>query len=390
MAWVEKSGKQSWRVRYFNDDGTIGSLTGFTTKTAADNAAEDLESDQRDASKTELNPGQTTTLAEWAKTWLDALDVDLRTEENYRSKLRARILPRWGTTPLADIKNAAAHAWAKTLRQDGLADVTVSDTLKLLSFILSDAHDEKLIPANPIRPRRRGRARRHRQATEQIWAMPGEVIRVADQAATCYGPAGGMLILTGGWTGARWGELVGLQRQNLHLDDACFVIDPNFGSLHESASGKLWLGPPKTPQSARTVTLPEFLVPLLRQHLDTHDHRHVFITPGGDLHRRSNFSRRAMRPASDGNSGLGTYPIKPGLTFRGLRHSHKTWMIADAVPEVAQSRRLGHKLPDKIQETYSHVAAEVEQRLMIALQKRWIDAITELREHEASDWRTAA
>jgi hypothetical protein len=65
------------------------------------------------------------------------------------------------------------------------------------------------------------------------------------------------------------------------------------------------------------------------------------------------------------------------LTFHGLRHSHKTWMIADAVPEVAQSRRLGHILGDRIQETYSHVAAEVEHRLLAGLQERWDKAVAD-------------
>jgi integrase len=67
--------------------------------------------------------------------------------------------------------------------------------------------------------------------------------------------------------------------------------------------------------------------------------------------------------------------VKPGLTFHGLRHSHKTWMIADGVPEIAQSRRLGHVLHDKIQEAYSHVASEVEQRLLDGLQDRWNKAV---------------
>jgi hypothetical protein len=50
-------------------------------------------------------------------------------------------------------------------------------------------------------------------------------------------------------------------------------------------------------------------------------------------------------------------------------------MIADNVPPVAQSRRLGHILDDKIEQTYSHVSAEVEQRLLEALQDRWLKAI---------------
>ncbi|MBC6451690.1 tyrosine-type recombinase/integrase [Actinokineospora xionganensis] len=397
MAWVEKSGKKTYRVRYFTDDGTIGSIPGFPTKKLAEDHADSMEADQR--SGTWIDPaGGQTTFGEWVEEWLDALDVGLRTEENYRSKLRAHILPRWAETPLADITSLKAHAWAKTLRRDGLADVTVSDTLKLLTLIMSDAAEDKLIPANPIRARRRGRGRRS-PAREIIWATPEHVIRIADQANACYGIDAAILILTAAFTGARWGELTGLQRRNLHLDptdNARIVIDPNAGSLHESASGKLWLGPPKTPESARTITLPPFLVPLLRNYLDTHDHPHVFVTTDAELHRRSNFARRAMRPAADGNLNVEhprvrTRPIQTGLTFHGLRHSHKTWMITDDIPEIAQSRRLGHKLPDKIQEAYSHVSDEVKARLLHRLQARWTTALTELPATNLdTGWRAAA
>ena len=77
--------------------------------------------------------------------------------------------------------------------------------------------------------------------------------------------------------------------------------------------------------------------------------------------------------------------VKPGLTFHGLRHSHKTWMIADNVPEIAQARRLGHILDDKIRQTYSHVAAEVEHRLLDALTDRWDKAVADSPHQSA--WR---
>jgi hypothetical protein len=79
-------------------------------------------------------------------------------------------------------------------------------------------------------------------------------------------------------------------------------------------------------------------------------------------------------------------PAAAGLTFHGLRHSHKTWLIADQIPEVAQARRLGHRIPDKIQHVYSHVAPELEARLLDALQQRWIAAPTELA---ATSWAAA-
>jgi integrase len=189
-------------------------------------------------------------------------------------------------------------------------------------------------------------------------------------------------MITAAWTGARWGELTGLQRINTHLGDGVIVIDPDIGALHE-VDGTLELGPPKTAESARTITLPPFLIDLLHAHLDTHRHRHVFVTAEDQLLRRSNFARRAMRPATDGNLDrtrprVRVQPIVPGLTFHGFRHSHKTWMIADGMPEVAQARRLGHKIPDKIENIYSHVAPEVEARLIVALQRRWADALTAL------------
>lgn len=353
MAWVEQCGDNTWRVRYRRDDGTIGSIPGFTGKRVAENHAADLESDQRKGTWIDPASGQVA-LVEWTTDWIDALDVDRRTEDNYRSRLRHHILPRWGTTALADITNLKTQAWAKNLRASGLAPVTVTDIMKLLSMILADAADEKLITTNPIRPRRRGRRRHTTRTPAKVWAEPNEVLHVADQVATHYGSGGAILIITAAWTGARWGELTGLQLPNLRLfdnDTGHFTIDPEVGALHEDNSGRLWLGPPKTAESARTVTLPPFLVRLLRNHLITHRHPHVFTTPETQLHRRSNFARRAVRPAADGNLDVHNprvrfQPAKPGLTFHGLRHSHKTWMIADGIPEIAQALRLGHILKD--------------------------------------------
>ncbi|WP_284747747.1 hypothetical protein [Amycolatopsis sp. RTGN1] len=165
-------------------------------------------------------------------------------------------------------------------------------------------------------------------------------------------------------------------------DTGTIYLDPDIGALHEPCSGPLYLGHLKTDESERTISLPPFLARLLRWHLTTHNHRQVFVTPNLEWHRRSNFSRRAFRPAADGNlhianPAIRVQPAKPGLTFHGLRHSHKTWMIDDGIPEIAQALRLGHVLQDKVQETYSHIAAAVEQRLLESLQARWDKAVAD-------------
>lgn len=124
------------------------------------------------------------------------------------------------------------------------------------------------------------------------------------------------------------------------------------------------------------MSLPPFLIDLLREHLAQTDGVPVFSGPQGGWLRRSNMDPRVMRPAADGtvhlpSARLRLEPGQPGLTFHGLRHSHKTWLIADGAPQIAQARRLGHHLEDRVVETYSHVAPEVEQRLLTGLEARW-------------------
>jgi integrase len=399
VAWVEQSGRGSWRVRYRRDDATIGAIKGFATKAAATAHAHTLEAEQRHGTWIDPAAGKIT-LRDWTTDWLDALDVAIRTEDYYRSLLSCHILPRWGETSLTDISGVHVAAWAKQLRT-AYAPVTVTGITKLLGLLLTDAADERLIPANPIRTHRRGR-HRHTRTPERMWATHEQALALADNAAQLptAGTAAALLLVTAAWTGARWGELAGLHRHHTHLDHisdhgdgaiGCIVIDPHHGALIESSRG-LELGPPKTVESARTIALPPFLTQLLREHLHTHDQPQVFPSPDGGFHRRSNFSRRVMRPAADGTP---THPdpdrrlpaVQPGLTFHGLRHSHKTWMIADGVPEIAQAHRLGHTLKDKIQQTYSHVATEVDTRLLQALQDRWDKAVAHHGHTPA--WRSA-
>ena len=105
---------------------------------------------------------------------------------------------------------------------------------------------------------------------------------MALNAARLTTPDLGLLMITAAWTGARWGELTGLHRANTHLHPdgtGHLLIDPRVGALHE-VDGQLFLGPPKTAESARTIALPPFLVALLRQHLHSHRHPHVFVTAG--------------------------------------------------------------------------------------------------------------
>jgi integrase len=129
-----------------------------------------------------------------------------------------------------------------------------------------------------------------------LWATPEEVLRGAGQAEQLQDRASAVLIITAAWTGCRWGELAGLQRPNTHLDDRIIVIDPEIGALKKTAK-RQWLGPPKTPASARTITLPAFLAVLLKHHLATHTSPVVFPNNAGGFMWRHSWRTRTFNPA---------------------------------------------------------------------------------------------
>ncbi len=358
MAWAEKRG-DTWRVRFRNPDGSVATDSTHPTKTAATTRANAIETDQhRD---TFINPEHgKITLATWVEEWLDAHDVAESTFERYRSHLDIHILPRFGETSLNGITRMAVKRWVKDLNHTR-AQSTVASILSLLSMILGEAVEERRIPMNPCRRLRNTAPQR----PERPWANAAQVNQIAARLNT----PNQTLIITAAYTGMRWGELAGLRRPNCKLDDGRILIDPNEGNLHE-VGGHLTLGSPKTPAAVREILLPPFLIELLRTHLDSHTHDHVFIGRDGGLHRRSSFHRRHWRPATDGNPDNGIPAIIQGLHFHDLRHSHKTWLIEDGVPEAAQAKRLGHRLPG-IRGIYSHVSPAVEQRLVDGLQTRW-------------------
>ncbi|MEU8140257.1 tyrosine-type recombinase/integrase [Streptodolium elevatio] len=381
MAWSEKHGT-TWRVRYLKDDGTLGSENGYPDKDTADDRADEINTEQRRGTFTDPALGQTP-VREWVDTWRDTLDVGEETRSMYESILRNHLLPRWGEVELAAITRSAVRIWKNTLGTR-YAVTTVTHITKLLSMILADAVDEGLITANPAAGRRRGRRSRVKRPAP-VWAEPCEVLAVAERIRELAGSNTYVMVLCAAYTGMRWGETTGLRWANIDLVRGVITLHPETGSLHE-INGRCFLGPPKTAESAREIAIPPFLAALLeteRQHaangLKTTSPNGteqavdgvVFTSPDGGWWRRSTFSRRYWRPAVYGDSRRAWAPLKPGLTFHGLRHSHNTWMIDDGIIDVARARRLGHHVPDKLQDVYGHVSDRLVRRIVKNMEKRW-------------------
>ena len=494
MAYAEKRGKgpRPWRVKY-KIPGGEASQSGFETKKAALGWGRDQEAKIRAGTWTDPSAGEIT-VSEWIDRWLAMQDVGLSTQEHRSWLLRKFIRPHWGARQLSSLTGEEIAIWENGIPgAAGVSCTTARHARGLLHTILGDAAAARppLIPFNPaVRPRNRGRktGRRLDRAPRRAWATPLEVLFTAERAALLTGRDDEFtLLVTIGYTGMRWGEATGLERDLL----LATLINVEW-QLHE-IKGRFYRLPPKDDSYRSTnwdpfvpVDIPDFLAALLAAQADKHalrrcachrDHggtgHYLLCSPEGGHYRRSNFARRVFRPACDGRyppakgrpgnlvvtdatawpgipvaswppamprrpftppAGRGTerlvstdgigncpscgrsvklrldgtviahktgsehcpgggqppaddvplacwLPVKERLTPHGLRHSHRTWMAEDGIPEILAEQRLGHDVPG-VRGLYTHVTQAMREDLTAALQARWE---TSLRDRAALD-----
>ena len=410
MAWVESKGS-GFRVRHRNPDGTIDTESGFPTRTAARKRANQINAQlpeptpqQSPADQDELQtagpsappPAATPiapvlgpftvparrpspralppcpTLEGWTRTWAAIHTVAPTTAAKYDSLLRQHILPAFGQHPLDEITRVAVKAWGNELHQR-MASSSADSITALLSTILGEAVANRLIPANPCLALRLART----SPTERAHATPLQVLQIAAR----MDPMSATLVITGAYTGMRWGELAGLAWANVLLEQEIpeIRIPKEEGALHE-IGGKLWLDTPKTDSAVRTIALPPFLAAILAATREGARTDFVFTAERGGWLRRSNFRRRTWEPALTGDPAHldpgRRDAIVPGMTFHGLRHSHKTWMKEDGIDAFVQDKRLGHAT-HSIGDRYTHLTPAMIQPLLTALEQRYRNATTQ-------------
>lgn len=240
-------------------------------------------------------------------------------------------------------------------------------------MILGEAVAERLVAANPCYRLRLERV----AAPERVHASPLQVLQVIGRLDA----AAGLLVLTGAYTGMRWGELAGLAWGNVLLDQESPEIRiPKVEGALVELGGRLWLDAPKTESAVRSVHLPPFLAGVLRSAREEAAGPYVFTGRDGVWLRRSNFRRRHWDPAVNGDPGHRDRGrrdgLVPGLTFHGLRHSHKVWMMEDDVRGFVQDRRLGH-VPPGMTGRYGHLTPVLVAPVLAGLDKRYHASVTD-------------
>ncbi|NJP34138.1 tyrosine-type recombinase/integrase [Micromonospora thermarum] len=270
MGYAEKRGGY-WRGRYKIDRGKYGTVSDdngetirFRTKREAERAANEEETKVRNGRR--RNPTESRiTFGQYVGRWYAAQDLAASTLQNYKRHIEEHLLPAFEHAAIADITASDVAAWEKEERALGYAESSIKTWRATLHLILADAVEEGLRDSNPA-TRRRGRGKRagrsRNRGPEKAVTNPLGILLLAERAALLSGRDDEFVaVVLKGYTGMRWGELVGLETQ--YVRPTGLRVE---WQLYELDSGELHRCPPKD-DSHRTVDLPEWLFGLVSDHI---------------------------------------------------------------------------------------------------------------------------
>jgi len=302
MGYAEKR-SDYWRGRYKLKPGRYGTVKDangatvrFRTRREAEQAANDAEAKVRSGAG-RVPDGRRLTFGEFANAWYEQQDLAASTMQNYRRRLEEHLLPAFEAHELTAISAVDVTAWERRERAMGYADSSVRSWRALLHLVLADAIEEGLILSNPA-AKRRGRGRRvgrsqHRGVEKVITTALG-VLLIAERAALLSGRDDEFVaVVLMGFTGMRWGEVVGLETH--YVRPAGVRVE---WQLYELDNGELHRCPPKD-ESRRHVVAPVWLIDLVKDHIARtrpsacacHGLRYVFTG-----HRPTNDTARSSGP----------------------------------------------------------------------------------------------
>ena len=300
----------------------------------------------------------TMTVEEWSDRWM-ATRPHIRdsTRERDETYLRSLLLRHFGTRRLLNITRHDIQDWIADLAEEGYAAATIQLAYGLVSMGFNAAADDALIQRTPCSDVNLPK----RIETEKRFLSAEELHDLADT----IDPRHRTLVLTAGYTGARFGELAALQPRDLDLGRRRVTI------THSLAEVRGAITEPKTSASKRTITLPQAVADNLTVHLDHHATGRtdrVFTAPQGGPLRRRSFRKRFWLPAVAASVGQ---PMR----FHDLRHTHAALLIAANTHPKLLHARLGHTSIKTTLDIYGHLYEPLDEVAADRLEQIIADAI---------------
>jgi integrase len=374
---IHRTPEGGYRAKWRDPSGRQRSKN-FTTKRSARDFLAEIRGSLSRGQYVDPHAGRVC-FATHAAIWIDSRNTEATTAARDRSVMRNHVLPQWGSWPLGKIDHAAVQAWVTDLGKGRSADV-VAKCYQLTSAVLRSAVRNRLIAFNPCEGIRLPR-RRKQDNDERVIERHDVLTRLLPAAPHRYRA----IIATAAGTGLRWGEAAGLCADAVDLDAATLRVIRTVVEVSGYTAFKLY---PKSAAGRRTIPLPDWLLPILRDHTTRYQAGRaglIFPNQVGMPLRRTLFRARVWRPTlvragllgaiteldSTGTGSCDRYRATwttdtgdtetasfrtyaqgvkhvashagQALRFHDLRRSYATWLVDDEVPPNMVQRVMGHE-----------------------------------------------
>ena len=344
-----------WTASYLGPEGTEHrSPNTFETKRDAEIWLSQIEADITRENWIDPDAGKVL-FGAYANQWVaDHPKLAVSTRDLYEILLRLHIGPTFKDKELRAIKEPNVRAWRARLLKNGVGQVTVAKSYRLLKAILHTAEDDGAIKRNPCRIKGGG----EENSPERPTLTLDEVFRVADAIDDRYRA----MVLIATFLGFRLGELAGLRRDCVDLEGAVIHVRRVGGQTNK---GTLYEKDPKSKAGKRAVSIPDVILPMIENHLKEFTGEApealLFLGPRGAKIRRNNFNRiwkRALLAA-------GTKDVH----FHDLRHTGNTLAASTGASLRELMARMGHS-STRAALIYQHATAERDKEIAAAVNAR--------------------
>jgi integrase len=334
-AYETKNGRR-YRVRFRTPDNRQSDRRGFRTKREAQEFAATLEVSKLTGQYVEVSRARAT-VDELGRDWLaQKVDIKPSTRTALESAWRVHVQPRWGRTPVSKVEHSAVKEWIAALSNSGKSATTVKRAFGVLSSILDDAVRARRILHNPCNDVRTPK----KVSREHTYLNHAQLHALASEAGSHR-----TMVLVMGYTGLRWGEIIGLRVRDADFARNRLTVSQNAVEVGST----IHVGTPKT-HERRSVPFPAFLKDAIAEQTRA-KLPDALIFPGPDgFHLR--------RTRTDGESGgwfAGAVRRSgvPRVTPHDLRHTAASLAISAGANVKAVQLMLGHKSAAMTLDTYS-------------------------------------